>query len=235
MAHYKKHHETITVYGLHDPRSEELRYVGYTAVPLALRLTGHIADARNGRHNANNKKFAWINELRELGLKPVIRLIETVAFDHREEREVFWIQHYRKQGCNLLNKMAMQPWGKTVARHAGSWETGFTPGPWSATEKGFVFSDAVKPSAVVVSCGDPAGGEITNGVGCMVGNVRGERKANANLIAAAPDMYRRLDEVIQGLDGIPQFEGLLREIRKTLAKARGESQPDTDPTGANGG
>ena len=51
-----------------------------------------------------------------------------------------------------------------------------------------------------------------------------EEKANAHLIAAAPEMYEALEQVMTTLssDGFGCFDNTCAEIGKLLAKARGE-------------
>jgi len=53
---------------------------------------------------------------------------------------------------------------------------------------------------------------------------RGESLANANLIAAAPDMYELLDEVshVLGHELNPTSKTYIKAIKELLAKARGE-------------
>lgn len=75
----------------------------------------------------------------------------------------------------------------------------FTRGPWVANESGFVFAESVPYSPVVVSCGDPTDGEITNGIGCCVSDQRGEKMGNAHLIAAAPELLAAVDGLLYAL------------------------------------
>lgn len=51
-------------------------------------------------------------------------------------------------------------------------------------------------------------------------------KANAHLIAAAPEMYEALEQVMKTLssDGFGCFDNTCAEIGKLLAKARGEHE-----------
>lgn len=61
--------------------------------------------------------------------------------------------------------------------------------------------------------------------------------ANAHLIAAAPEMYEALEEILSDLDTFPQVApgvdhpevfDLKQKIRKLLRKARGESDVKND-------
>lgn len=62
------------VYGLYDPRTDELRYVGQTIKSLEKRLSIHIYQCKN----IKNHKCNWIKSLLELNLSPVIKGIEVV-------------------------------------------------------------------------------------------------------------------------------------------------------------
>ncbi len=86
------------IYVLIDPRDGEIRYVGKTVFMLEDRLNKHLRD----KHN--NYRTRWIQSLVRQGLKPIIKLIETVPPDEDwAERERYWIAYYRSIGANLTN------------------------------------------------------------------------------------------------------------------------------------
>jgi hypothetical protein len=89
----------VSIYGLVDPRTNQLRYVGKTKKSLHKRLKNHVQDARYGfkRHVCN-----WVGELLRLGLRPEIFVIEEVAGDWAEA-ERFWIAYFRSIGAHLTN------------------------------------------------------------------------------------------------------------------------------------
>ena len=89
-----------------------------------------------------------------------------------------------------------------------------TPGPWR----------------VVRQNGSPTTGEwmIAGSKHGYLAEVRdcgsGDVKANAHLIAAAPDLYDALDSLLSAIDSCAELTPqLLRAFEKTLAKARGEA------------
>jgi hypothetical protein len=92
-----------TIYGLIDPRTQELRYVGKTINPLPFRLSQHINDAARGR--VDIFRFRWINKLSRMGLKPDIFEIETVT-SNWQEAEQFWIAYFKSIGADLVNATA---------------------------------------------------------------------------------------------------------------------------------
>lgn len=88
---------TWYIYVLIDPRSEEIRYVGWTINPRQ-RLSAHVSRARKG----GSYKYHWIAQLLDLGLRPTIEIIESGSGDHKDP-ERRWIAYYRSIGCRLTN------------------------------------------------------------------------------------------------------------------------------------
>ena len=89
----------VTIYSLHNPLTNELRYVGKTTAPLRKRLANHVHAARKYRHYT----ASWIKSLLEQGVRPVIREIEVVDLEFGSERERHWIAYYRASGARLTN------------------------------------------------------------------------------------------------------------------------------------
>lgn len=89
--------EMTKIYGLADPRSGHLRYVGKTARTLSARLRGHIEVRHKSFHNAR-----WIQSLWDRGLRPDIFLIDEVQGSGSDE-ERFYIAYFKSIGCALTN------------------------------------------------------------------------------------------------------------------------------------
>jgi hypothetical protein len=87
------------VYVLIDPRTDEVRYVGRTAMGLSIRLAQHCELGRPGQE----KKQKWVKELLDEGLQPVIQSVALVAPKDEAAAEWHWITYYKESGCNLLN------------------------------------------------------------------------------------------------------------------------------------
>jgi len=83
------------IYGLYDPRTNEIRYVGKTKNSIECRLREHLCDARNIMHGNKrrriNKRYAWIISLLIQGELPGIKLLEIVSLDNWKAREIHWI------------------------------------------------------------------------------------------------------------------------------------------------
>ena len=69
----------LHIYHLVDPETRAVRYVGMTARPSA-RLAAHIAESRKRQ---NTEKKAWIKELTDKGLKPVMAIVGTAENEIR--------------------------------------------------------------------------------------------------------------------------------------------------------
>jgi len=93
----------VNIYGLIDPKTKELRYVGKTVEPLTERLRRHKYCTATGR------SVNWIKSLKVIGLEPEIFLIERVSKESWVEKETFWIEYFRFIGSNLAN---LQPGGE---------------------------------------------------------------------------------------------------------------------------
>lgn len=91
----------ISIYGLSDPRSGELRYIGKSVSPRE-RLTTHIREARKGSVLHSRR---WVAGLLADGAKP-----DMFIFEHCDdtaganEAECFWIASMRLAGCDLTNR-----------------------------------------------------------------------------------------------------------------------------------
>lgn len=89
------------VYGLKDPISSNIRYIGKGLNPK-LRLKDHLSVKEPGVSH----KDRWIISLRKLGLIPELIIMEITTFDKINDREKFWIAEYRSLGFNLTNQTA---------------------------------------------------------------------------------------------------------------------------------
>lgn len=85
------------VYGLHDPRTGQLRYVGKSDNPRG-RLTEHMREVRN-THRCN-----WVQSLKSVGLKPILTIIDaTPPGSDWAWMERVYIASGRRAGLPLTN------------------------------------------------------------------------------------------------------------------------------------
>lgn len=89
----------VYIYGLYDPETKELRYVG-KANNLSSRLWCHIRDAKGGQRT---HKATWIRKLLSQELKPIISVIWETTEQGWQEDEKFCIAQALSEGANLTN------------------------------------------------------------------------------------------------------------------------------------
>lgn len=91
--------QTASVYGLKDPRNDEIFYVGMSIDPYA-RYGQHLAF-----RVANDAKETRILDMRREGLMPNLIIIEpNIPDKNAREREGYWIRYYLGLGAPLTNK-----------------------------------------------------------------------------------------------------------------------------------
>lgn len=87
------------IYVLIDPRDNAIRYVGKSDDPQH-RLGVHMSE----REKVAPHKSRWVAQLKKLGLRPLIYVIEEVPQEKWQEREIYWIDFFRDTlGCDLTN------------------------------------------------------------------------------------------------------------------------------------
>jgi hypothetical protein len=86
------------IYGLVDPRTGCLRYVGRS-------LSGMRRPKQHAQPRIAQKRThtgAWVRNLAADGLRPDIEILEVEPVDI-VEAEQFWIAYFKSLGCNLTN------------------------------------------------------------------------------------------------------------------------------------
>jgi len=107
------------IYGLIDPITQELKYIGQTIKSPEVRLEGHLRDARYAKYGTKN--IRWIKSLQEKGINPVLVVLESnLDINQLNELEIFYIAYFKFIGCTLNN---MTPGGLGHLNHAPSLET----------------------------------------------------------------------------------------------------------------
>jgi group I intron endonuclease len=88
----------IHIYILKNPETNEIKYVGKTKNPKR-RLDQHIYISSKKKTHLGN----WISLLKKNNLNPLMEVIEVTTNELWKDREIYWIEFYKKQGCNLCN------------------------------------------------------------------------------------------------------------------------------------
>jgi len=90
--------EKTYIYGLIEPMTNELRYIGKT-ININRRYRRHI----NEVDLHDSYKDRWIRKLKKNGLVPEIIIIDYVKTDEWQYWEMFYIEYFKFLGCDLTN------------------------------------------------------------------------------------------------------------------------------------
>jgi hypothetical protein len=88
--------EVAYIYGLVDPRNDEIRYIGKTINPHS-RLESHLIESKD--INKKNYRVNWLRKLTSIGLHPKITFLRTCPSHEYEKYETEYIKIY---SCNRL-------------------------------------------------------------------------------------------------------------------------------------
>jgi group I intron endonuclease len=87
---------TTFIYGLIDPRINELRYIGKSNEPER-RLWDHL------HTNDKTHKTNWFGNLKQDGFKPELVVLEEIYEHLWQDAEIWWIAYMKALGANLTN------------------------------------------------------------------------------------------------------------------------------------
>lgn len=90
--------ENVYIYGLVDPRNNQVRYIGKANNPKN-RYKNHYNSARD----KNTHKRNWISNIRKDGLRPELIIIDEVKKVEWQYWESFYISLFKTWGFNLVN------------------------------------------------------------------------------------------------------------------------------------
>ncbi len=88
------------IYTLSCPRTNKVRYVGWTAKSAEARLRNHVHEAVETQKTHKQK---WILSLVSIGLLPVVETVDSGSDDGWAEAERRWIAVFRANGARLVN------------------------------------------------------------------------------------------------------------------------------------
>lgn len=89
----------IFIYGLYDPKTRELRYIGKTN-NLNKRLWTHIRKAELGQ---KTYKDEWIRSVLSRNERPIIDVIQETTEENWQRDEIFCIAQAKIEGTRLTN------------------------------------------------------------------------------------------------------------------------------------
>lgn len=88
------------LYVLLDPRTDEVRYVGWTSKHPRERLRRHVSDARAGK---KNYRYHWLRSLLAESQRPIMRVVAWVECAAAPAAEQRLIAALRARGTRLVN------------------------------------------------------------------------------------------------------------------------------------
>jgi hypothetical protein len=88
------------IYALKNPRTNEIRYIGWTGKTVERRLHFHLTESIRLK---KTRKQKWIMSLLGSGLTPLIEVIESGDGAGYKDAERRWIAFYRANGARLVN------------------------------------------------------------------------------------------------------------------------------------
>jgi hypothetical protein len=86
------------IYTLMDPVSNQIKYVGKTDNISGV-LESHLSESKN----KIKRIHFWIQGLLELGLKPIVEIIDEIESEI-EPNEQYWIGQIKSWGFDLVNE-----------------------------------------------------------------------------------------------------------------------------------
>lgn len=98
LSKFSKDGDTAYIYGLYDPETLELKYVG-KANNMLKRYKEHLREYMYYW----SRKTCWMVNLLNRDLVPIMDLIDICDFTNWDEKEKYWISHYKDSGVDLLN------------------------------------------------------------------------------------------------------------------------------------
>jgi len=94
--------KSYQIYGLIDPKTSKVMYVGMSYNPIHRLNNGHLRP--HSLTKTSSKKNCWLKSLLSEGLRPTIIVLEKgISFNNRLIRENYWITKYRSINPQLTN------------------------------------------------------------------------------------------------------------------------------------
>ena len=88
----------VSIYGLVDPRNQEVRYIGCTKNPITKRYKAHLRDP-------SRCLYKWMTELQAHNLYPTLSVFEVTTRKYQWKREAAYLQEYKSTALNIHKKV----------------------------------------------------------------------------------------------------------------------------------
>ena len=91
---------SIVIYGIVDPITNQLRYIGQTSNFVKRRSAHHRLSMK---HTNNTHVYNWLRSLYNNSITPEFIILEECKKEELDELEIFYINYFKMIGCNLTN------------------------------------------------------------------------------------------------------------------------------------
>jgi len=88
----------IIIYGLIDPRTMKLKYIGSTT-----NIDRRMKDHCSYKYNTSSKYAMWINDLINNNVKPLYIILTTCSYKDRLKEEYKYIAFFKSSTNNIVN------------------------------------------------------------------------------------------------------------------------------------
>lgn len=210
------------VYGLVDPRTRLLRYVGKSSSGLT-RPKSHFYPCRL---NDRTHMARWVRSVVVAGLKPEIVVLEEVDSESAlNEAEEFYIGYFKFIGCPLTN-----------ATVGGEGATGVVPSEvtrakMSAARKGRKFTETHRASIAAALQGH----EVSEVTRMKIGVAhKGNRYCAGRVLS--PESRAKMSDSVKMTSparGVPRSEEVRAKIRMAVAKRQRRADGTFEPKNPN--
>lgn len=116
----KEKDDIVYIYELIDPRDLQPNYIGYTDDPKQ-RIIEHL-NVDSGNVNKYTKNKNWIRSLLEIGLTPLMNILDEVPEENWPFWEGFWEDTFRGWGFELRNTVKCGRGTRGFKRPKPEWE-----------------------------------------------------------------------------------------------------------------
>lgn len=104
-----KNYLAAYIYGLCDPDTKEIYYIGHSVDPW-YRFYGHISAA----NRENSFRDRWVRGILKSGKRPELTILAVVGYDNAKKEESRYIREFKLLNPKLTNMVGAREDGKKI-------------------------------------------------------------------------------------------------------------------------